>query len=313
MVKLPKLSIVTACHNNRDTLARAVSSVLSDDTFEVQHIVVDDGSSPALTEADLGRPTSDTLLLLRQDENLGKPAACNLGFSRSTGEYVFILDSDDELIPGWGVAVKSLIESWPAEAPIAFTWSKDTDGNITGMGSGTYSRSSWLCGAGAGEYMAFFRGDVAREYGYLEPGCKRICGTLSYSYLLQSGPLYIHPVVTRIYHTEDQSSLSRARLDANKAHDLYLCFNASREWIERYDAEQGVGNPAYLPGLYFREIAYRALSGERVHALRDLRKARAKLGIVRSLALLPLMVMPCGVFVSTTRAFKRLGILRQFG
>ena len=109
----PAITVVIPTFNRASTLLRAVRSVLAQAGPAVQVIVVDDGS------------TDDTLKLLAafDDERMhviaapheGVCAARNRGATEVTTTWLGFLDSDDELVDGWVVA---LTDELAAGAPL---------------------------------------------------------------------------------------------------------------------------------------------------------------------------------------------------
>jgi glycosyltransferase involved in cell wall biosynthesis len=93
---LPAITIVTPCLNAAATLPATLASVRSQDHPEVEHIVVDGGS------------TDGTVELLRQAEGVkwvsepdrGLAHALNKGIAMATGEIVGELNADDLYVAG---------------------------------------------------------------------------------------------------------------------------------------------------------------------------------------------------------------------
>lgn len=93
----PTVSVILTTHNRADTyLVPSIESVLSVNYRDFEVIVVDDGSTDG-TEA-LVRRFGDALRYARQ-ENLGLPAARNLGLHLARGHYVCFQDDDDLYLP----------------------------------------------------------------------------------------------------------------------------------------------------------------------------------------------------------------------
>ena len=95
------LSIVIIARNNRDLLQSLLASIEADSSLskhDTEIIVVDNGSTDG-TDAMLAR-RFPRVQLVRNEENRGFAAAVNLGYRRSTGEFVLLLNSDTRLIPG---------------------------------------------------------------------------------------------------------------------------------------------------------------------------------------------------------------------
>lgn len=95
-IKTPLVSVIIPVYNRREMLLQAVDAVLAQSFTDFELIVVDDGSTDD-TPAALA-PFSDVITLLTQ-ENRGVSAARNVGVSRSKGEFIAFLDSDDLWLP----------------------------------------------------------------------------------------------------------------------------------------------------------------------------------------------------------------------
>ncbi|RYF36159.1 MAG: glycosyltransferase family 2 protein [Cytophagaceae bacterium] len=91
------LSIVVPCYQRHDMLGDCLASVERAGN-EVQIVLVDDGSSPPL-EGVFKEHAIGIDKYFRQD-NRGRAAALREGLLRAEGEYVMLMDSDDEFILG---------------------------------------------------------------------------------------------------------------------------------------------------------------------------------------------------------------------
>lgn len=97
-MSLPRISIITPSLNQASYLDETLRSVSSQEYPELEHIVIDGGS------------TDDSVAVIRRHENrlaywvsepdAGQAHAINKGFERATGEIVGWLNSDDFLKPG---------------------------------------------------------------------------------------------------------------------------------------------------------------------------------------------------------------------
>ncbi len=97
MERSPLITVITPTHNRRETVLRAVESVLSQSMPRLEHIVVDDGSTDG-TEAALAR-ISDPRLIYVGAKWRGANAARNAGIERARAPVVTFLDSDDVYMP----------------------------------------------------------------------------------------------------------------------------------------------------------------------------------------------------------------------
>jgi len=90
-----RISVLTPSYNSVKYIERAIKSVLKQDYYDWEHIIVDGGS------------TDDTVNVLRNYKHLtwisepdrGQSSAMNKAFQLSTGEIIIYLNADDELAP----------------------------------------------------------------------------------------------------------------------------------------------------------------------------------------------------------------------
>ena len=89
----PRVSVVLTTCDRKDLLSRALRSVARQSHPVDEIIVVDDGSRDGTVE-ELA-PVFPSVFWLRQ-ENKGVSSARNLGIRRAGGDWIALLDSDDE-------------------------------------------------------------------------------------------------------------------------------------------------------------------------------------------------------------------------
>lgn len=105
-----KISVIIVSWNTRELLAKALHSLPGDNAeFELETFVVDNGSQDGSVEMIRGQFPDATLI--ENEENLGFAAANNLALQRVHGEYILLLNSDAELLPGALEAMASLLSS----------------------------------------------------------------------------------------------------------------------------------------------------------------------------------------------------------
>ena len=94
---LPKLSIVIPAYNAEKTISSCVNAVLRQDyQGDIELIVVDDGSNDD-THAQVIKNYPQVSYLYQQ--NTGVSAARNLGIKQAKGNWIALLDSDDQWLP----------------------------------------------------------------------------------------------------------------------------------------------------------------------------------------------------------------------
>jgi glycosyltransferase involved in cell wall biosynthesis len=110
----PLLTIVIPTHNRHDMVAGAVDSALGQSLKDLEVIVVDDGSTPAVE-----LPHNPRLRCIRVSLGLGPAAAQNAGLAVARGRWIGFLDDDDRLLPQMAEASLAAIAASDLLAPVA--------------------------------------------------------------------------------------------------------------------------------------------------------------------------------------------------
>lgn len=108
----PQLSIIIPTFNRPELLQRAVRSALDQTFTDIEVIVVDDGSTPAVSLTD-----HEKLRVLRLDPNEGGPMARNRGAAIAQAPWITYLDDDDVLLPNMAERAMRAIQQIPADLP----------------------------------------------------------------------------------------------------------------------------------------------------------------------------------------------------
>lgn len=94
---MPRISFIIPTFNRADYIVESIESIICQMDPSDELLIVDDGSTDHTAAAIA--PFRGRLNYIRQ-ENAGKSTALNLGLSRTSGDYVWICDDDDLLLPG---------------------------------------------------------------------------------------------------------------------------------------------------------------------------------------------------------------------
>jgi glycosyltransferase involved in cell wall biosynthesis len=89
-----KISVITVCYNSQATIERSIQSVVDQQWSEVEHIVIDGGSTDGTLEIlERFRPHLTSLV---SEPDKGIYDAMNKGLARASGEVVCFLNADDQ-------------------------------------------------------------------------------------------------------------------------------------------------------------------------------------------------------------------------
>jgi glycosyltransferase involved in cell wall biosynthesis len=112
------ISVIIPTYNYARLLPRALDSVLSQQSADVELIVVDDGSTDNTAAVLADYTARYPQLRLIQQANRGAAAARNAGVMQAHGPYALLLDADDELLPGALTALRAVLAKHPATGMI---------------------------------------------------------------------------------------------------------------------------------------------------------------------------------------------------
>ncbi len=108
----PRVSIVMPTYNRRDTIPRAIASVVAQRFQDWELVVVDDGSTDGTRDVVAG---VDPRVRLVTQSNQGVAGARNTGLANARGDLIAFLDSDDEWPPHHLALATAFFEAHPAE------------------------------------------------------------------------------------------------------------------------------------------------------------------------------------------------------
>lgn len=125
------VSLIIVNYNAGDFLEACVSSALS----QVDDLIVVDNASTdvSLAQLEAAFPGDRKLKIVRNRENLGFAAACNIGVDNSAGSYLFFLNPDCVLEPDSVKRLLRTLEDYP-DAGMVGGFLVDPDGTEQGGG-----------------------------------------------------------------------------------------------------------------------------------------------------------------------------------
>jgi glycosyltransferase involved in cell wall biosynthesis len=94
----PRITVVMTVFNGERFLSRAIESVLRQTYTDFEFLIVDDASTDKTNE--IARLYNDPrIAILHNETNRGPGYSRNMAIRKAAGEYIAVLDSDDEALP----------------------------------------------------------------------------------------------------------------------------------------------------------------------------------------------------------------------
>ena len=262
----PRISVLTALYNHADYVTAALESVAASGVDGVELIVVDDGSTDGsgdVVEEWMRTNLDIRSTLVASPTNVGLPRARNAALAAAAGPLTFILDADNELVPG---GLRALVAALDADPYASFAFGVlqrfDIEGPVGLLGWMPWE--PWrLRHANFIDAMALVRtAELRRADGFTTD--RRLHGWEDYDLwcrLAEAGCHGVHvPAVVARYRTSLTSMLSLTNISVDAA------FDALRERAPRLMAgarpdmrrEVGIGGEPGLPDVIaepdFREV-----------------------------------------------------------
>jgi glycosyltransferase involved in cell wall biosynthesis len=127
----PTFSIVITTYNRARIVRRCIDSCLAQGFADFEIVVVDDGSADD-TAAILAAGYDDPRLrVVAHEANRGINPSRHTGASNARGEWVVVIDSDDELLPGALERLRELIAGLPEGVRVLRSRQVHDDGHVT--------------------------------------------------------------------------------------------------------------------------------------------------------------------------------------
>lgn len=97
-MRRPKVSVIIPSYNHEKYVDKAIDSVLAQTFTNFELLIIDDASQDKSVEV-ICHYTDPRIRLFVHEKNAGAVATLNEGISKSRGEYIAILNSDDLFLP----------------------------------------------------------------------------------------------------------------------------------------------------------------------------------------------------------------------
>lgn len=263
-MRTSQVSIIIPCFNQAHYLPSAIASAHQQTVAPLEIIVVDDGATDGTAAVAQGLGAT----VLRQ-ANAGLSAARNAGLASAKGEFVVLLDADDELLPQALAVGAAVLASRPeASAAVGRCQAMDAEGRVLPVQHHSVQPADlyrqwlsknfvWTPGA------AMFRREALRASGGFPRGLDPVADYAVYLRLARTGTVVLHDAEVARYRQHD-ASMSR---------DPLLMLRMTLEVLRR---ERHAAPPQLAPEIRRGARAWRAWYGERIvqHLRRDWRAGR---------------------------------------
>lgn len=108
-----KISIITATCNSATPLPATIASVLSQQGVELEYLIIDGASADDTLEVIKQAAAKDARIRWISEPDEGIADAFNKGVAMATGDWIGILGSDDQYLPGTLLAVAEAVRKNP--------------------------------------------------------------------------------------------------------------------------------------------------------------------------------------------------------
>ena len=94
---MSKVSVIVPVYNVSKYLERCLNSIINQTLNDIDIICIDDGSTDGCSDILKSYENIDERFKIIKQDNRGLSVARNTGLTHATGDYIFFLDSDDEI------------------------------------------------------------------------------------------------------------------------------------------------------------------------------------------------------------------------
>jgi len=283
-----------ATYNRAHLLSRAIRSILNQSYENFELIIIDDGSTDNTGEV-VSSFRDKRILYYKQEQNKGISAARNRGFDLASGNYITLLDDDDELVSEALETVISEFKGLTSRGISAlWLWFNGIDSEtqrISGYGmeeEGYISYEDELCGNIQGDFFVVLDSNLMSNEDRFDEECWSYVHLLWLKLYRKSRAYYI-PKTLRINHREHSGRVST--FESKLKHILGLVSSA-----KAFLAGYGEDLRYLCPKRYGEALdslgSYQILAGQKTEGRRNIAESfRYKFSVTHSLLFLSSFVL----------------------
>jgi glycosyltransferase involved in cell wall biosynthesis len=215
----PKISVITPNYNYGHFIGRTIESVIGQDYDNLEHIVVDDGSTD--NSVDIIKKYVEEfpgkVRLIRQ-ENKGQAAAINTGLKNITGDIIAWINSDDWYCDNvFGKIIKEFHKNPQIDLVYGPYYNVDTEGRKRFLYKDIKFSYFMACMVGFGQMMAsstvFWKVGLQKKAGYLDESFSYAMDNEYFSRLTKDAAIkrVRFPVAVFRYHPQSKTSIHKTQ------------------------------------------------------------------------------------------------------
>ena len=127
---MPLISVIVPVYNTEAYLARCLDSIICQNFTDYELLLIDDGSTDGSGLICDAYAEKDSRIHVFHKKNGGVSSARNLGIDNAQGDWLYFVDSDDELLPD---GLKTLVDNISDDVDVAMGGFESVDelGNVT--------------------------------------------------------------------------------------------------------------------------------------------------------------------------------------
>ncbi|HXD33272.1 MAG TPA: glycosyltransferase family 2 protein [Pyrinomonadaceae bacterium] len=252
---LPLVSVVTPAYNQADFLRDTLESVLSQDYPNIEHQVIDDGSTDSTPE--ILKEYADRIFV-ESHQNRGQTSTINKGWERAKGDIVTWLNSDDTFLPGAVSTAVNYFEEHP-DVDIVFGDTLFTQADGTPIEPSKkraefdYRTFVVECANPIAQPSAFIRRKVIDDVGLLDP---KFYYFMDWDFWLRAGLHHRIEYFPGLYSTyrlhKDSKTVAQANKAAPELQYMYRKFFARDDLPDEVRAWE----PRAMSNMFFTSAGY---------------------------------------------------------
>ena len=226
------ISVIIPLYNKQSSISKTIESVLSQSFQDFEVVIVDDGSVDA--SVSIVESINDSRIRLIKQENGGPSKARNTGVKNAKGDWLVLLDADDELLPDALENFDSLLSKYPGVDIIdCNTYYFDSKENIIGHHpfegyvKNPYKKF-FFSEIGPGSNHSCFKREILLKYPYMTNIRRFEDGELLMR-LFTTAKVYSSTIPVAIVHCEF-SNASKPRKNPLEDYFAYLDFSQGGFW-----------------------------------------------------------------------------------